>query len=485
MRLFSSTERPRTGLVTKLFYGFGSVAFGVKDNGFSAFLLLFYNQVLGLPAAWVGMAIMIALAVDSVLDPLIGQISDNWTSRWGRRHPFMYFAALPAALAFFLLWLPPAGLSQVQLFFYLLVMAIVVRSLITLYEIPSTALGTELSENYDQRTALFGYRYFFGWWGGLILTMVALGVLLKPDASHPVGQLNPVGYAHYGAVAAVIMAAAILISAAGTHRFIAHLKPAASGAAFHFGEWVQAVKGTFANPSFRAIMASALFTSMSGGLSLAINSYFVTYLWELSNAQYAVLLGAAFIGSSVALVISPLLSKAFGKKPATIILYGLSAIVGPMPLILRLFGLFPSNEASILVPLLFASSTLQLTLSITANILGTAMIADIAEDIEVKTGKRSEGLLFSAASVIAKAVSGVGIFATGMILSFVNFPANARPGHVPQAVLDKLLMTYLPVSITLHALAILTLVGYRITRERHEENLAALAQKQAAATGLP
>ncbi len=479
MSLFSSVERPRTGFVTKLFYGFGSVAYGVKDNGFSTFLLLFYNQVLGLPAAWVGAAIMIALAVDSVLDPLVGQISDNWTSRWGRRHPFMYFAAIPSAIAFLFLWMPPAGLSQVQLFAYLLVMAIVVRTLITFYEIPSTALGAELSENYDQRTSLFGYRYFFGWWGGLILTMVALGVLLIPDAQHPVGQLNPVGYARYGVVASLIMASAIFISAAGTHRFIAHLKPAASTAAFHLGEWIAAVRGTFANPSFRAIMASALFTSMAGGLGLAMNSYFVTFLWELSNAQYAVMLGSAFIGSLFALLISPHLSKAFGKKPATIILYALSAIIGPLPFVLRLLGLFPENESSLLIPLLFGLAAVQLTFSINANILGTSMIADIAEDIEIKTGKRSEGLLFSAASVIAKAVSGVGIFATGMILSFVKFPANAQPGHVPQEVLDHLLMTYLPISVLMHICAIWTLTGYKISRAQHEENLAELARRQA------
>jgi Na+/melibiose symporter-like transporter len=479
MRFFSSVERPATGLMTKLFYGFGSVAFGVKDNGFSAFLLLFYNQVLGLPAAWVGAAIMIALAVDSVLDPLVGQISDNWNSRWGRRHPFMYFAALPAAAAYFLLWCPPAGLTQIQLFFYLLVMAIVVRSLITLYEIPSTALGTELSENYDQRTSLFGFRFFFGWWGGLALTATALGVLLKPDADHPVGQLNPVGYAHYGAVSAVIMVFAILISAAGTHRFIAHLKVPPKGAAFNLGDWIKAVKGTFANPSFRAIMASALFTSMSGGLALAMNSYFVTFLWELSNAQYAVLLGSAFISALVALLVSPHLSKAFGKKPATLLLYGLSAVIGPLPFILRLLGWFPGNESTLLVPILFLSTTVSLSFSITANILGTSMIADIAEDIEVKTGKRSEGLLFSASSVIAKAVSGVGIFVSGMILSIVHFPADAVPGQVPQAVLQHLLLTYLPVSVSLHILAIWTLTRYQITRARHEANLAELAARQA------
>src|SRR5262245_12464077 len=95
-------------LWTKLAYGIGSVAFGVKDNGFTIFLLLFYNQVLGLPEAWVGFAIMTALMLDAVIDPFIGYVSDHLRSRWGRRHPFMYAAALPVAVAYYVLWSPPA-----------------------------------------------------------------------------------------------------------------------------------------------------------------------------------------------------------------------------------------------------------------------------------------------------------------------------------------------------------------------------------------
>ncbi len=471
--------RPKVGLSTKLFYGLGSVAYGVKDNGFSAFLLLFYNQVLGLPAPWVGAAIGIALVVDSVLDPIVGQISDNWRSRWGRRHPFMYFAAVPAALAFYFLWRPPTGLSDGQLFAYLLVAAVVVRSLITLYEIPSTALGPELSENYDQRTALFGFRFFFGWWGGLTMTVLALGFLLRPDATHPVGQLNPAGYAAYGAVSALIMIGAILISAAGTHKFIPHLKVPVNTARFDLKVWLAAMRVILGNRSFRAIMASALFSSMAGGLGLALNSYFVTYFWQLSSASYAALLGAAYIAALCALLISPILSKRFGKKPVTIGLYTLSALILPLPFLLRLLGFFPINGSGLLVPLLFANSALALSLTITASIMGTSMIADIAEDIEVKTGNRSEGLLFSAASVVNKSVTGIGIFASGVILSLVHFPEGAKPGEVPQAILNHLVVTYVVVAALIHGAALLCLLGYDISRKRHEDNLARLAGREA------
>src|SRR5438876_4422667 len=94
----------RLDLKTRVFYGFGSVAFGVKDNGFSYLQLVFYNQVIGLKATTVGLALLIALLFDACIDPMIGQISDNLHSRWGRRHPFMYAAALPVALSYLALW---------------------------------------------------------------------------------------------------------------------------------------------------------------------------------------------------------------------------------------------------------------------------------------------------------------------------------------------------------------------------------------------
>ena len=84
---------------TKIFYGLGSIAFGVKDNGFQTILLPFYNLVLHIPAQLVGLAIAIAFVFDAFLDPIVGQVSDNLHTRWGRRHPLMYAAALPVAVS--------------------------------------------------------------------------------------------------------------------------------------------------------------------------------------------------------------------------------------------------------------------------------------------------------------------------------------------------------------------------------------------------
>ena len=96
-------------LPTRLLYGTGSVADGVKNTTFNTFLLFFYTQVVGLSGSMAGAAIFIALLIDAVTDPLLGSISDNARSRWGRRHPFIYASALPMALCFIGLFNPPRG----------------------------------------------------------------------------------------------------------------------------------------------------------------------------------------------------------------------------------------------------------------------------------------------------------------------------------------------------------------------------------------
>ena len=126
------------GLGVRLTYGFGAVAYGIKDNGFAYFLLLFYGTVVGLEPALAGTALLIALIFDAFSDPIVGYWSDNTRSRWGRRHPFMYAAAIPVALCYSLLWQPPDW-DDGALFLYLVVLAVLIRTLITclLYTSPS------------------------------------------------------------------------------------------------------------------------------------------------------------------------------------------------------------------------------------------------------------------------------------------------------------------------------------------------------------
>ena len=186
----------KLGLGTKLAYGFGSIAYGIKDNGFSTLLLLFYNQVIGLRADLVGLAIMVALVLDAFIDPVVGHLSDHSQSRWGRRHPFMYAAALPVGVLYLLLWSPPMG-SQTETLVYLIGVAILVRTAISIYEVPSAALAPELTADYHERTSVLGWRYLFGWLGGMGMLLLTFAVILAPTPEYlgrsaQPGRLSPV-----------------------------------------------------------------------------------------------------------------------------------------------------------------------------------------------------------------------------------------------------------------------------------------------------
>ena len=199
--------------VNKLTYGIGSIAYGVKSNGFDYWFLIFYSQAMGVDAYLVGLALMISLVIDSLSDPLIGYFSDNTHTRWGRRHPFMYAAAIPVSLSYFFIWNPPASLTGNELFGYILFLAILVRTLITIYEIPNSAMVAEMTEDYDERTSILSYRFFFGWSGGTLMGACTSYYLLVPTSEYSHGIFNVAGYGQMGLVAALIIFTAIMTAA--------------------------------------------------------------------------------------------------------------------------------------------------------------------------------------------------------------------------------------------------------------------------------
>ncbi|MBV9541820.1 MAG: MFS transporter, partial [Alphaproteobacteria bacterium] len=454
---------------TKLFYGFGSVAFGVKDQGFAYFLLFFYNQVIGVPSAWVSSAIAAALLIDAFADPIVGQISDNLRTRWGRRHPFMYAAAIPVAIGYYLLWNPP-HLANAQLFYYLFGIIVVVRTFITMYEIPSSSLVAELTPDYDQRTAFLSYRYLFGWLGGLAMTLLAFGVFFQATKQYPIGQLNPHGYFTYSITACGLMVFAIWLSAWGTHKFIPYLAVPPKRA-FSLPTLVREMFQTLNNRSFLVLLISSIFSSVAGGTLTSLNNYFNTFFWGLSAAQIFWLNVLVIIAPFVAFAMATPFAARIGKKRAAMILWVASTLTYWLPMAFRLFGIFPENGTPTVVPLLVFFQTVGTALSITCAITISSMLADVVEDSQRKTGRRSEGLFFSANAFILKAVSGMGILVGGLLLAFVHFPEHADPATLDPQIPKNLALAYFPVTFALYAIALGVLSFYKIDRASHEENL--------------
>jgi GPH family glycoside/pentoside/hexuronide:cation symporter len=121
----------------------------------------------------------------------------------------MYAAVIPVSVAYYFIWNPPASLSGNELFPFILVMAIGVRTLITLFEIPNSALIAEMTEDYDERTSILSYRFFFGWVAGVGMGFYAFTFLLVPTETIANGLFNIAGFGEMGLTAAVVIFIAI------------------------------------------------------------------------------------------------------------------------------------------------------------------------------------------------------------------------------------------------------------------------------------
>ena len=471
------SDHRQVSIGRKVAYGFGSVAFGVKSNGFDYFFLIFYSQVMGVSAYLVSLALMIALVVDALSDPLIGYLSDNTRSRWGRRHPFMYAAAIPASVAYYFVWNPPAGLERDALFPYIVTIAVLVRTLITVYEIPSSSLVAEMSDDYDERTSMLSYRYFFGWTGGTLMGAFATIFILVPTATISNGMFNVEGHGQVGTIASAVIFLAIMISALGTHKMIPELKPPPPARQMSIGLIYREVFETLASRSFLALFLAALFGAVASGVSTTLSFYFSTFFWGFSTEQIGLMSLSVVISAVMAFIISPVISKKLGKKRGAITIGLMAFTVAPAPIFLRLLGLMPENGDPALFPLVLSIIVVDVALIIAYQTLSSSMIADLVEEAEIKTQRRNEGVFFASVTFVRKVTQGIGAAVAGVLLTISQFPVGATPDQVPETVLNTFGWLYVPTIFGLWMIMIACLSLYSVDRKKHEANLKTLAQR--------
>lgn len=470
----------RLPLSTKLTYGVGSIAEGVKDAAFKTFLLFYYNQVLGLPGWMGGAAGAISLIIDAVVDPVVGSLSDGTHTRWGRRHPYMYASAVPMAVTFILLFNPPAGLSHWGLFAWLTTFAVLVRVSMTFYSIPSNAMVAELTPNYDERTGLVSYRYLFGWIGGGGITALAYLWLLAPGGKVSDGLRDPAGYAAWSLVGACMIAGAILLCALGTHRLIPTLKSPPHAGRFSLRRLEGEVREALGNPSYRTLVVASLFASVGGAFTDVFGLYMNTYFWEFTPEQLAAFLPAIVVGVVVGASAAGPISVRYDKRGAALSIATASVLIGPLPVFLRLAHLTPPNGSLELLAALVAHATFMIACAVSIGILIGSMISDTIDQNDLEHGARREGIFSSAIAFSAKAASGVGTLLAGVALDLIAFPRPVPGLPVPEIATHQATALGWIVGPGLMGLWLFTLLflsRYRLTRAEHAHIVSQLAQR--------
>jgi Na+/melibiose symporter-like transporter len=306
------------------------------------------------------------------------------------------------------------------------------------------------------------------------MSLLAFAVFLRPDAAHKVGQLNPVGYSRYGIAAAIVMFVAILISTAGTQRFIPLLrKPPARRLSLR--QYAREMLATLNNRAFLILLLAAVFFNFATGLVFALALYVNTFFWKLSNAQISFLTLSTFIAVLLGFAVALPLSRRFGKKWSATAMFAFGISVNSTPLVLGLLGVLQPKASSGLVYLLFGFQAIGAAFAIGSSIMIVSMIADIVEESEVRTGRRSEGLFFAGGSFVQKAASGLGLFGSGLVLWVAHFPTDRLPGTIDPHVVRNFCMIYLWTTVALYAVAFWIISYFPIDRASHEETLRRLA----------
>lgn len=458
---------------TALFYGTGALASAAKTAPMTTLLMLYYNQVVGLPALTVSAVLMLSLILDAAWDPLIGQVSDHFRSRWGRRLPFMYLSIIPTTVFFVMIWTPPQPASDAVITAYFAACLIAVRFFDTMFELPHAAAVPEITRDYDVRTRLFTVRYLFEAVGGIAVTALAYNVFMKQNPDGSGGLLSRSGYPPFALFTASIIFVALLTCTLGLHRQLVASRnssapPRSLGG--HFREVVE----TLSSRSFIVLGSAAIFISIGSGIASALNLYWLIYFYGFTQAQMTVLILPIMLGMALTSA-TPTLSSRLGKKRAAIMLIWLYGAASALPLLLRLLDVLPGQSTLLLliVGLQGAIGAASMTMVL---IIFASMMSDMVEEAEVRTGRRSEGLLLAANSFLRKATQGLGTLGAGVLLTLVTFPQGADRQNVPVGVLDRLGWTYLAASITLLLVTTLVLRLYRADRGSHEANVRRLTE---------
>lgn len=459
---------------TKLAFGLGQMAEGLKNFSFNLFVLFYYSQVLGVPASLCGLMLFLALAFDAVTDPLAGSLSDHWRSPRGRRHPFMYASALPLGLAFWALFSPP-DLSATGLAFWLLIFAVLTRAAMTLYHVPHLALGAELTENFEERTSIVAFRQAFGYVGALTGAGLAFGYFFRDSMG---GRLNAASYPIFAAVLGVLMAVTIWISAFGTRREIPHLpQPSNDRQGSVLGRLIHDLAAAFQNRSFRWLFAGVLIVFIMVGVDNALNIYVNQYFWELEDSQFLLMTIAAPIGLILGSPLVRPLHERFDKRTSLVFGSAGWAALQVVPVALRLWGWFPENGAPSLVPTLVAFKFCQGVIVQQALVSFGSMMADVTDEHELTTGRRTEGIFFGAVAFSGKLSSGLGTFIGGVGLDLIAFPrgtsVETAADVAPQTIAQLGLLSG-PIVAGFGVVSVWCYTHYRLDRARHAEIIAAL-----------
>ena len=473
----SSEVTDQIPLRTKVWFGVGTVGETATNWIFNALTFIYYQQILELSASLAALAVSIAIFADAISDPLIGSISDRFKSRFGRRHPFMFFAPLPLALSIFLIFNPPDFVldSQTSLFIWLTVFTICMRTFVTFFGVPHLAMGAELSTDYIERTNVMSFNNLFGYYGALLMHcfvwFFVFGYLFAAEGA-PLGgaQLYKPAYVPVVGFCCVLVAVTIFCCAWFTRDRIPFMnQPPSDGKPFSFFQLFKDVGEAVQNRNYLFLLIGLFFLSLTIGTHETLSIYMATFFWELSPYQIGFLAIANIIGFHLGFFFASVAHERFDKRWTIVCSAAGLSFFWSLAVTLALLGFAPENSTWTLVVFIIFWTIFSSLFGSVVNISVMSALADITDEHEAKTGRRQEGIFYSARMFFSKTSNAIGHVVAGIAIEYyVLLPPGSIQGQVPEDVLFRLGVVDGPFAMIWGLIAAVFYAGYRIDKKSYE-----------------
>jgi GPH family glycoside/pentoside/hexuronide:cation symporter len=413
-------------------------------------LLYFYSDRMGLSPSLAGLAFFLALVLDAVTDPLVGNISDRARFKSGRRRPF-FFAAIPMAVCYYLLLSPPrlhAGLFVWFFGFYFLML-----TSRKIYETAYSALMPELTLDYDERTKLSTFRMLLGTVGDIS------GALLPFAATYLFARGTD--FKVTGAICAVVVAGGAMLAYAG-------LRERAEFSTLERSRLWASIKSIGGNRPFIILLIATTLAIMAINIPTVLIRFLAKYWYHDENAAARWLI-AYFAGSVVSYPFWFRITVRFEKKPAFVVAMICNAMGS-------LLFMMMTPQSTIALYLLMAFTGFS---AIGIWVTQMSASADVIEWDEERTGQRQEGAYGGITSMSIKMAVAVTLLMVGPVLSWVGYKPGGS-GITPEAG-EHLRALFALGPAAIYLMSALVFSRYPITRESHRAMRDRLSARSAAA----
>tara|TARA_Y200000002_G_scaffold195442_1_gene161470 strand:- start:128 stop:1639 length:1512 start_codon:yes stop_codon:yes gene_type:complete len=475
-------ERERTGKVplkTKIIYALGEMPGSHMNGAIGGLLALYYNQVLGVSASTISIGMGLALLLDAFSDPIVGVYSDNFKSKLGRRHPLMYAAAVPLGIFMALLFAPPSGLDDGELIVWLFSFLILSRLTFTFFSVPWSAMTAELTDSYSERSVIVGWRQIVGHILGALYGSLVFGFIFSASETFPQGQLNPENYALFAPLLGAMITMWCLVTTHFTRDQIQYFYQNTDVQAFSLGYLFRSIRSALTNRNFALLLTASLINFGVLGVLGFFDMYVSTYFWGLTGEDIRWIVLFIPIGPAIAVLLVINFQAHFEKHHALGFALVGGMIMSMVGVTARLSGLFPEYESPFFLPALTMIAAANAFFAVLTAIMFLSMIADLAEDQELKTGQRQEGVFAAGVAFSTKAVGSVGIIVGGFLLEFfIRFPAGQGQSEISEDVLFRLAITDAIVVNSLLLIPAYLIHKYTLTRSNFTAVQAALQERR-------